>query len=46
MVGFHAARIWSVADRGHLAIHDISLALWDEPIGELWDLEELSEMCK
>lgn len=26
-------------------IHDFSLALWGEPIGELWNLEKLAEEC-
>ncbi|KAB8342920.1 hypothetical protein FH972_022517 [Carpinus fangiana] len=26
-------------------VHDFSLALWGEPIGELWDLEKLAHMC-
>lgn len=29
-----------------VGIHDFSLALWGTPLGELWDLEELSEVCK
>lgn len=29
-----------------LGVHDIALSLWGMPIGELWDLEALSEECK
>ncbi|KAK5254187.1 hypothetical protein LTR16_004900, partial [Cryomyces antarcticus] len=27
-------------------IHEFQLAFWGSPIGEMWDLEKLSEMCK
>lgn len=30
----------------NLGLHDTLLGLWGTPIGELWDLEELSEECK
>ncbi|KAL9049627.1 MAG: hypothetical protein Q9162_007118 [Coniocarpon cinnabarinum] len=32
--------------RGDFAIHDFSLALWGQPIGELWDLERLAAECE
>ena len=31
--------------QGDFCIHDFSLALWGEPIGELWDLEQLASEC-
>ena len=27
-------------------IHDFQLAMWGSPIGELWDLERLGEVCR
>jgi len=32
--------------QGDFCIHDFSLALWGEPIGELWDLEKLAQKCE
>ena len=32
--------------QGDFAIHDFSLAMWGEPIGELWDLEKLAQECE
>ena len=32
--------------QGDFIIHDFSLALWGEPIGELWDLEKLAVECE
>ena len=33
------------ADKG-VGLHDHLLAMWGTPIGELWNLEELAEVCK
>ena len=32
--------------QGDFCIHDFSLALWGEPIGELWNLEQLAAECE
>ncbi len=29
-----------------VVIHDHALAFWGMPIGELWDLEALADMCE
>jgi hypothetical protein len=29
-----------------IGLHDHCLAMWGTPIGELWNLEELAEVCK
>lgn len=38
-----AFEAWPPQGRG---LHTHALALWGLPIGELWDLEKLSDMCK
>lgn len=37
-VGFHT--------RGAVRLHEWLLCHWGTPIGELWDLERLAEVCK
>lgn len=39
-------KVWRTDLLFVLVIHDWSLSMWGEPIGELWDLEALSEECK
>lgn len=29
-----------------IGLHDHFLAMWGTPIGELWNLEELAEVCR
>jgi hypothetical protein len=33
-------------NNNELVLHDHALAFWGMPIGELWDLEELSGECE
>ncbi|KAH8646848.1 putative cyclase-domain-containing protein [Xylariales sp. PMI_506] len=31
---------------GEMALHEYMISMWGMPIGELWDLEQLAEMCE
>lgn len=39
----HETQIWLTGSTG---LHDVLLALWGTPIGEMFNLEELAETCR
>lgn len=41
-----AFEAWPPKRENGIALHEYMIALWGMPIGELWDLERLSEMCE
>ncbi|PWN51479.1 hypothetical protein IE53DRAFT_313848 [Violaceomyces palustris] len=41
-----AFEAWPPSRESPLILHEWLLSLWGTPIGEMWDLEKLSEVCK